>query len=238
MLHQSELHGGIRCKGKATCRSAVLAASTVHPRVPAAQTSTHLESASTRTFLRLPPPHIVEQPQACSISLMQARYFSKRQALSISVPEAENVHTFRPPPPQPLGCTILASVEQPQQACPISWRTFMAAAPLQRQATCRLLDRRSGKHSPLACQRQRRARTLRPPPPRTVEQPQACSISRRTFMMAAPLQRQTPAGSLIVEAASTLRQSARGRDEHAPCVRLHLAPWSSRKLARSVGGAS
>ena len=153
--------------------------------MPAAETSTHLESASTRTFLRLPPPHIVEQPQACSISLMQARYFSKRQALSISVPEAENVHTFRPPPPQPLGCTILASVEQPQQACPISWRTFMAAAPLQRQATCRLLDRRSGKHSPLACQRQRRACTLNRSPPRTVEQPQACSISRRSFMAVA-----------------------------------------------------
>ena len=42
----SELHGGFRCEGQATCRCMVLAASTLHPRVPAAETSTHLESAS------------------------------------------------------------------------------------------------------------------------------------------------------------------------------------------------
>ena len=45
------------------------------------------------------------------------------------------------------------------------------------------------KHSPPKYQREKRARTLSPPPPRTVEQPQACTISR--IFMAAPLQRQT-----------------------------------------------
>ena len=39
-----------------------------------------------------------------------------------------------------------------------------------------------GKHSPPNCQRQRRARTLTPPPPRNVEQPQACSISQTSLM--------------------------------------------------------
>ena len=39
------------------------------------------------------------------------------------------------------------------------------------------------------------------------------------------------------EAASTLHPSAGGRDEHAPCICLHLTRWSSRKLARSVGAA-
>ena len=34
--------------------------------------------------------------------------------------------------------------------------------------------------------------------------------------------------------ASNLHPSAKGRHEHAPCVRLHLAPWSTRKLAPSV----
>ena len=38
----------------------------------------------------------------------------------------------------------------------------------------------------------------------------------------------------MVEAASNLHPSAKGRHEHAPCVRLHLAPCSTRKLAPSV----
>ena len=53
------------------------------------------------------------------------------------------------------------------------------------------------KHSPPECQRQRRASTLSPPPPRTVEQLQACSISRKS-LMAAPLHRQAPSSSLFV----------------------------------------
>ena len=45
---------------------------------------------------------------------------------------------------------------------------------------------RGGKHSPPPeCRRQRRAHTVSPPPPRTVQQPQACSISW-SFIMAAP----------------------------------------------------
>ena len=39
------------------------------------------------------------------------------------------------------------------------------------------------------------------------------------------------------EAAATLHSSAKGRDEHAPWVRLHLAPWNSRKLAPLVGAS-
>ena len=63
-----------------------------------------------------------------------------------------------------------------------------AGGPLQRQTTIGLarascvVPRRGGKHSPLECERQRQACTLSPPPPRTVEQPQACSISRGSMV--------------------------------------------------------
>ena len=50
--------------------------------------------------------------------------------------------------------------------------------------------------------------------------------------MAAPLQTTISAGAW--SAASTLMPSANDSDEHAPCVRLHLAPCSTRKLAPSV----
>ena len=112
------------------------------------------------------------------------------------------------------------------------------------------------------CHRQRRARTSCPLAPCTVEQPQYCSTSRS--LMAAPLQRRTPACAwqggkhtppvcsfatswrlhckdktpscrCLVGAASTRRPSAADRDEHAPRVCLQHAPWSSRKLARPVG---
>ena len=57
-----------------------------------------------------------------------------------------------------------------------------------------------GKHSPPECPRQGRARTLSPPPPpRTVEQPQACSINQPE-LMAALLQRQTTRSCLVVGA--------------------------------------
>ena len=52
-----------------------------------------------------------------------------------------------------------------------SWRLYYRIPSIQ--AFCR-----GSKHSPSKCQRQRRARTLSQSAPRTVEQPQACSISR------------------------------------------------------------
>ena len=59
-------------------------------------------------------------------------------------------------------------------------RSFMAASVAKEthHLWCKWCRGISGKHSPPECQRQRRARTLTPPPPRTVRQPQACTISR------------------------------------------------------------
>ena len=78
-----------------------------------------------------------------------------------------------------------------------------------------------GKHSPIECKQQqtwqRRAHTCSPPPPRTVDKPQACSISRS--VIAAPLHRHATYRcrcKCVVLAASTLRRSACSRDEHAP----------------------
>ena len=149
-LDLSELqHGAFHCEGKTCTFLEVRGRDGKHsPLSGVPVVSTHLESASAmhvhlcskhsppecqsqtrpRT-LRLPPPHTVEQPQACSIS-----------------------------------------------------RSLMAA-PLQKQPPARALDLCS-KHSPPECQSQTRPRTLRLPPPHTVEQPQACSISRS--LMAAP----------------------------------------------------
>ena len=67
-------------------------------------------------------------------------------------------------------------------------------------------------------------------------EPQACSISRS--FVAAPLQRHTHLQVHKCVAVSTLHRSATARDEHAPWVRLRLAPWSSRTLARSFGASS
>ena len=74
-----------------------------------------------------------------------------------------------------------------------------------------------------SARRPRQARTLSPPPPRTEEQPQVCSMSR-SFMTALPWSKLQVPG-----------WSARRRDEHAPGVHHRLARRSRRKLALSVG---
>ena len=104
------------------------------------------------------------------------------QALSKqSVRRQRRARTLSLPPPR--------TVEQPQ-ACSIS-RSFMTAL-LQRPSHDILqVPGRSGRQAlsqQSASKSERRARTLSLPPPRTVEQPQACSI-RRSFI-AASLQRQ------------------------------------------------
>ena len=66
------------------------------------------------------------------------------------------------------------TVEQPQ-ACTTKLHGGSVTKPNHQSCECVIAD---GKHSPLKCQRQRRARTLSPPLPRTVEQPQACTRVR------------------------------------------------------------
>ena len=125
-----------------------------------------------------PAPRIVEKPQACSISRMNFMAAPMQRQSTCRLldhcggrhlpPECQRQRRART-----LSLSPSRTVEQPH-VCSISRRSFTTTS-LQRQTTCRLLDRRGGKHSPPECQRQRRARTLRPPsPPRTVEQPQAC----------------------------------------------------------------
>ena len=69
----------------------------------------------------------------------------------------------------------------------------------------------NGKHTcagaSLECQRHKRARTLRPPPPRTEKQPQPCSRSFAACM-AAPLQRQTHTCRCLVGMPASHRGAA------------------------------
>jgi len=83
----------------------------------------------------------------------------------------------------------------------------------------------TGKHLP------EQACNLSPPAHRTMEQPQACSISR-SFMVA-PVHMQAPAGACSRWQAVFTRVPA-SKCEHAPCVHLHIALCVCQTLARSV----
>ena len=107
-------------------------------------------------------------------------------------------------------------MKQPQ-ACSIS-RSFVAASLLPRQTTCIrckcMVMAASTVHQSASSRNEHK--TLRPPPPCTVKPPQAGSISR-SFVAAPLLQRQTTCRCMcVVLTASTLRQIACSRDEHAP----------------------
>ena len=135
-----------------------------------------------------PPPRIVEQPKACSSSpSFMAAVVAKAHNLQVqlsgprgkhSPPECQQQRQARilrsPPPPR--------TVEQPQ-ACSISRSLMAAPVVMAHNLQVQVPSPRSGKRSPPKCQRQRRARTLGPPPPCTVEQSQACPI-RWSFVAA------------------------------------------------------
>ena len=159
-------------------------------------------------------PRFTEQRQACSRSFVPSwRHWCKGRITTcrcmVGVPEAERrALTLSTPWPR--------STEQPQ-ACSI--KDSIEVASSAKANTCRCLV---GVPEP-----KRRARTLTAPPPHTVEQRQACSI--RISFEVASVQRQSP-----LSPAGAWSECRRRRDEHAPCLRFHLAPWSSRTLARSV----
>ena len=104
-------------------------------------------------------------------------------------------------------------------ACSIS-RSFVPAHVAKVHKHLQVLGH-GGKHSPPApkCQRQRRARTLSPPPPYIVEQAGA-SLLDQSELRAGSRHKgaHTPASARPRRQAVTLHPppSARGRDEHAP----------------------
>ena len=144
---------------------------------------------------------------------------------SARAPEAERrARTLSPPPPR--------TMEQPQ-ACSISREHHGGSVAPRQTPVLQVLGRRGGKHSPTRVP-ERRARTLSQPPSCTVEQPQACSTSRELHG-GSVAKANTPTGASWSGRQALSQPSPIGRDEHGPCVRLRLAPWSSRKLARPVG---
>ena len=113
-----------------------------------------------------------------------------------------------------LSPPLSRTVEQ-SQAGSIS-RSFMAAASVALgRPTCRCLLP-GGNHAPPECHRQRRARTLRLPPPRTVEQPQArldqSELHRGGFLCKG----RFTCRCLLLTASNLQLWSASGRAEHAP----------------------
>ena len=96
---------------------------------------------------------------------------------------------------------------------------------------------RGKKHFPLKCQRQRRARTVPPPTPRTVEQPHACSISRS--FIAAPLHSQTPADAWSrQQALSTQVPEAETNMDFESASALHRGAAASLHNQSELGGGS
>ena len=122
--------------------------------------------------------------------------------------------TLSPPPPR--------TVEQPHtraRSVGASWRLRCSTQSVQ-VLVC------GSKHSHAECKRQRRARTLRPPPPCTVQHPQACSISES--VMAAPLQTTISAGAWSRQQAICTRVPKADTSTHlASASTLHRAALAS-----------
>ena len=116
----------------------------------------------------------VEQPQACSISrrcmaaaFARASAWCWRQALCTEVPAEEtSTHLESTSASQRGAAASLLDQSEVHGGC--------VAKPNHLQVQ---ISGPGGKHSPPSeCQWHRRARTLSPPPPGTVEQPQAASL--------------------------------------------------------------
>ena len=113
-----------------------------------------------------------------------------------------------------------------------SWRRHRTMAN-----TCRCLVVTAGTLYSLKRQRQRRARTVTPRPPRTVEQPHACSISRS--FIAAPLHSQTPADAWSrQQALSTQVPEAETNMDFESASALHRGAAASLHNQSELGGGS
>ena len=165
--------------------------------------------------MSLPPLQTVEQPQACSISWRAAWQLRRkaqppacasscwRHSLCTGVPAADTSTHLEP------ACKLARSVGE-----------LHGGSVAKANHLLQVPDHDGSKHSAPECRRQRQARTLSPPPLQTVEQPQACSISRRAaWQLRLKAQPRAGASCFVVLVASIhasiLHRSASGRHEHA-----------------------
>ena len=131
----------------------------------------------------------------------------------------------RQTPPEGAWCRLPGGKNSPPECLHLASRISRKLAPTDQSelawrlrckgkqtCVCKKCRLPGGKHSPPECRRQRRARTLSPPPPCKVQQPQVGSISRSLHGgSVAKASKPACAGCLV---ASTLHRSV--RDEHAP----------------------
>ena len=111
---------------------------------------------------------------------------------------------------------------------------------MHRTAAASLLHQSVGATQSVQVQvqeKQTRARTLHPPPPRAVLQPQACYISCRCFMLASIAQTKISAGAWCWQQALSTQVPEPETSTHlAPAFASHRR-CSSRKLAALVGAS-
>ena len=250
LLYKSTIHGSSTAQAN-SCRCLVVAT---------ASTLLHHSARGRRRARNLslpPPPCTMEPPQAHSISRSSmaaslswqtpANAWSwRRQALSTTgVPEAQDEHA-------PCVHLRLASRSSRKLARSVGavrlrlipWSSRKLArsvgAPWRlrgRKGKHLQVRQQDGTHSPPPqCQRQKTSTHLESAAPTLHRRAAASLLDQSGVCMTAPLQWQTPAGawSWRRQAISSTRVPE-ADDEHAPRVRLRLASWSSRKLARSVG---
>ena len=210
--------------GRSLCSGQTLAGACFG--VPAAETSTHLASASASYC---GPARKLCRPVG---GIMMAAHFATANELQVpdrgglhSSPECQRqrgVCTLRLPSPRTIdqAASLLDQSEHHDGGSLCNGQTHAGAwfgVPVAETST-----------------HLEHARTLRPPPFHTVDQPQACSTSC-SFMMAAHF----ATAKHVQVAGSECRRQRRARtlSTHAPCVRLRLVLWTSHTLARPVAAS-
>ena len=198
--------------------------STLHAKSPRQRQATHLESAhalhrgAAASLLEQSELHGGFRCKSTALLLDQSElhggFRCKGKALCTqSVPGRDK--------PRSLSLRTPHTVEQPQ-ACSIS-RSFMAASVAKANHLQVHVHGPHGRHSPQA----ETSTPLRPPASRTVEQPQACSVSR--IFMAASVAKPNH-----LQCTWSQQPSARSRHEHAPWSPPPPRTVEQPQLARSV----
>ena len=182
-----------------------MAATTLNPSAGGTDERTHLASASASHYGAAASVLDQSALHRGSGSDQTAGGWSRRQALSTRVLVARmSARSLHPPLPR--------TVEQPK-ACSI-WRSFMTAL-VQTKLQVPGRGRQTLSTRVLGCWRHRMmtssTHTLDPPPPRTVEQPHACSFSRSIMVDSGA--DQTAGGRWLITVGSTLHPTAGSTDD-------------------------
>ena len=195
----------------------------------------HLESASAShraaaASLLYQQSELVSWRLRCRSQSVQVRGRGGRHSLS----ECQRQRRARTPRVRlRLSCTV----QQPQ-ACSTRVGACFHGGSSQCRSQSVQVRSRGGRHSSPECRRQRRARTpfLSPPPPRTVQQTQACSTSRSS--MAAPVQTTITQPGRCVIAATDIRSLSEYCTPLESASASHLAAAASLPSKSELHGGS